>query len=98
MPWYKVTLTHDQNIDGTLLADIHNEFSSLMKKRIVPRSVGVFPMKKSNADYSFSVYFSPECINYCPQLIEKYHGVECAKPDSADVGFSLGHPDTCRLL
>lgn len=80
------------------LAKIVNGFAALMDQRIPPSGVGLFPQKQNNKDYSFSVYFSPGCADYCPGFLRHINAERSEKPDARDVVLLLGNADASSLL
>src|SRR5438270_13611141 len=97
MQWYKVTLAPEEN-NGKSLTDILNDFSALLAQKLPPSDAGLFTQKANGADYSFSVYFSPACKDFCPELLEKYRAIESGKPSAADVEFALRSRSASSLL
>ena len=97
MPWYNVTLTPEEN-NGKSLTDILNDFSALSAQKLPPSDTGLFTQTENGADYSFSVYFSPACKEFCPELLEKYHAIESDKPSAANVEFAPGSRSASSLL
>ncbi len=98
MTWRKVTLTAEQNTSAEPLVKILNGFSSLLNQRMPPSGVGLFTQKQNASDYSFTVYFSPACAEYCPEYLEQIGAINCDRPNSSDVQFLLGTSDAGSLL
>jgi hypothetical protein len=97
MNWSKKTLPPEHNA-GEPLAQIVNGFAALMDQRVPPSGVGLFPQKQNSKDYSFSVYFSPACTDYCPEFLKHINAEKSEKPEASDVDLLLGNPDARSLL
>lgn len=98
MNWSKKTLTPEHNAGGEPLAEMVNAFAALMSQRMPLSGVGLFPQKQNSKDYSFSVYFSPACTDYCPEFLKQINAEKSEKPDASDVDLLLGNPDARSLL
>ncbi|HMG76893.1 MAG TPA: hypothetical protein VK582_25700 [Pyrinomonadaceae bacterium] len=98
MTWRKVTIAAEQNISAEPLAEITNGFSALLGQRTPPSGTGLFTQKRNSQDLSFTVYFSPACIDYCPAFLEQIQAEACDEPTASDVHLLLGNPDAGDLL
>jgi hypothetical protein len=98
MSWRKVTITAEQNTSAQPLAEIVNGFSALLGRRTPPSGVGLFTQLRNSQDFSFTVYFSPACSDYCPDYLDQIHAEACDTPRSSEVHLLLGNPDAGDLL
>jgi hypothetical protein len=98
MSWHKVTLDAERNAAVEPLLQIISTFAAIVERQPPPSGVGIFPQRANTSDYSFSVYFSPACAQYCPEYLNEIHAVPCEKPFESGVAWLLGHPTSSRLL
>jgi hypothetical protein len=97
MYWLKKTLSaeHDtiEEFARTLLG-----FYSILEEKGVARNVAIFPQNRNGSDYSYSVFFSPACIDYCPEFLKQISAEPCCQPESSDVSLLWGDLNTNSLL
>lgn len=98
MYWYKKTLTAENNVTINGLVQVINGFYSILERKGVAPGVGMFPQNHNSEDYSYSVYFSPACADYCPQFLERINAERCDKPNVSDVSFLWGDLNARALL
>lgn len=103
MQWYKITLNITHVGDNHQLA-IWEEFFRAIVPLGAPKDAALFitvdpeyTEDRSNL-IVLPIHFSPKAAELCTQIIARYHGSPCKKPDYRLVKLLGGHGDSELLL
>jgi hypothetical protein len=103
MQWYKITLSTKQ-IGAMEQLAIWQEFMRFITPIGMPKDTAMFIdvdpeyTEDRNNLVTLSIYFSPKAAELCPQIINRYQGSPCEKPDREMVKLFGGHKDSVLLL
>jgi hypothetical protein len=103
MQWYNVALTNSQ-VAAQHHMIIQNEFTQLVIPLGAPKDAGLFmtsePVFTEDPQDrgSWIIYFTPKAASICSNLISRYRGSACEKPDRESVGLFAGYKDCWLLL
>jgi hypothetical protein len=103
MQWYKITLNTAQ-VGTNHQMSIWEDFFQTILPFGAPKDAALFitidpeyTEDRSNP-IVISIYFSPKAAELCPQIIARYQGGSCNKPDHRNVKLLGGHGDSELLL
>jgi len=96
MNWHKVTFNADQISMGEH-GKLANAFVEDSLKAAAPEDVALYVTHMS-PDLSLTYYFSPNSVNYLPDLIMRYSAEPCEKPEPSTVKRAAGFTSADRLL
>lgn len=83
MNWYQITLLSEDAFYGGKIEKLTAKFWLLLKNYaqlngVLPTNVQLFVSKELIE--TTTIYFSPKCAKYCPELLRHYSAVICNKP------------------
>lgn len=92
MDWYKITLSRDQVASG-ILSKIQMDFNTMFLKNGAPKGVAVLnnisPGGMSTPLENY-LYFSPNSVKYCEDIIAKLGGEPCHEPSPNEANLLAG--------
>ncbi len=87
MPWYKITLSHE-DIAALKGFALQEAFTQSFIASGAPKAAGMFSDPSINIH---EYYFSPDAVLIAKPLLAAYSGVECAAPTRSSVHLLVGH-------
>jgi hypothetical protein len=88
MSWYKFTLTSDQVANYENVSLVSN----------FPIGLPLFREVSERRSGPETYYLPPDAVPYCDDLIARYNGVPCDKPDRSRVEIVTGSDEDYALL
>jgi hypothetical protein len=86
--WYRVTLSNSDVVARKHM-ELQKAFETLFLANQWPRQAAMF----ANVDtLAHHFYFSPGAVEIARELIARYAGTECAKPEVSDLVLLVGNP------
>ena len=95
MPWYEITLSSEQ-LDAGVSEEIQSSFETLFVDAGAPPGMALFC--DSFAVPQYSMYFSPDSVEYALDIISAYSGDPCDQPNAREVTLLVGDRDTAWEL
>jgi len=87
-PWYRVTLSNSDVVARRHM-ELQTAFETLFLANQWPKQAAMFANVDSLAHH---FYFSPGAVEIASDLIARYSGTECAKPEVSDLVLLVGNP------
>jgi len=86
--WYRVTLSNSEVVARRHM-ELQKAFEKLFLANQWPKQAAMFANVDSLAHH---FYFSPGAVEIASDLISRYSGTECAKPEVTDLVLLVGNP------
>jgi hypothetical protein len=86
--WYRVTLSNSDVVARRHM-ELQKGFETLFLANRWPTQAAMFANVDSLAHH---FYFSPGAVEIASDLIARYSGAECAKPEVSDLVLLVGNP------
>ena len=91
MPWYEITLSSEQ-LDAGVSEEIQRDFETLFINAGAPPRMALFCDSFPVPQYS--MYFSPDSVEYASDIISAYSGDCCDQPNASEVALLVGDKDS----
>jgi hypothetical protein len=91
MPWYEIILSSEQ-LDAGVSEEIQGSFEALFVNAGAPPGMALFCDSFPVPQYS--MYFSPDSVEYASDIISAYSGDRCDQPNASEVTLLVGNRDS----
>ena len=89
MNWYQTKISSEELFYHGKLQQLKDEFWRLLesyaqKNDVLPEQIHLFISDNVSEEIA-TIYFSPECVKYCPELLTGYSASICSRPSRNSV-------------
>ena len=91
MSWYEIALSSEQ-LNAGVSEEIQSDFETLFVNAGAPPGMALFCDSFPVPQYS--MYFSPESVEYASDIISAYSGDPCDQPNASEVTLLVGNRDS----